>query len=365
LQREVECQVRQAVVDLAERLSERAWTRPAIATLVGVPARTLRQWQQQQRWASLRVLARGRPTLRSPREQRQRVLELLNWVGPGLGVPSLQACFPQVSRAELADLLARYRRCWQQRHAEGRWQLHWAVPGTVWALDFTEAMAPVDGLYPYLLAARDLASGQQLLWQPLAQANAAEVRQALTSLFVLHGPPLVLKSDNGSAFCAGAVQELLVGAGVIPLFSPPYWPRYNGSIEAGIGSMKSRTERQATRAGRPGQWTWHDAEAARQEANATARPHGRSGPTPDQLWQQRPRISVEERERFAARVARCRQEVRQEAGRGSEQDNVGDEEEDARERQAIQRALVEHELLSFSRRRFPSPLPTPKVTFFS
>jgi transposase InsO family protein len=357
--------LRQAVLDLAGRLQEQDWARHAIATLVGLPARTLRLWQQQQRWGSLRVRARGRPTQRSPLEQRQRVLELLRWVGPGLGLPSLQACFPQVSRAELADLLARYRRLWRGRHGELLWRLHWTTPGTVWAVDFAEPPLPVDARDPYLLAVRDLASGQQLLWQPLAQATAAAVAETLTSLFVLHGPPLVLKSDNGSAFCAGAVQALLAGAEVIPLFSPPYWPRYNGSVEAGIGSLKGRTERQAARAGRPGQWTWHDAEAARQEANAMARPHGAQGPTPDELWQGRPRISTEGRERFAASVARCRQEVRQEAGRGSEQEPVGDEEEAARERQAIQRALVEHDLLSLSRRRIPSPLPKPKVTFFS
>jgi hypothetical protein len=27
--------------------------------------------------------------------------------------------------------------------------------------------SPIDGLYPYPLAVRDLASGQQLLWQPV------------------------------------------------------------------------------------------------------------------------------------------------------------------------------------------------------
>lgn len=349
---------------LAGRLDEQAWTRPAVAALLGLPDRTLRLWQQHERWGSLRVRALGRPALRSAPEQRRRVLELLAWVGPGLGLPSLRACFPRLGRGELADLLARYRRLWRRCHGEALWRLHWTTPGAVWAVDFTEAPAAVDGLYPYLLAARDLASGQQLLWQPLAHATAAEVRHALASLFVLHGPPLVLKSDNGSAFCAGAVQGLLAGAGVIPLFSPPYWPRYNGAVEAGIGALKGRTERQAVLAGRPGQWTWQDAEAARQEANATARPHGASGPAAEQLWQERPRVGAEERERFEACVARCRQEVRQEAGRGCEEGD-GDEEEGARERKAIQRALVEHELLSLSRRRIPSPIPRPKVTFFS
>jgi hypothetical protein len=72
----------------------------------------------------------------------------------------------------------------------------------------------------------------------------------------------VLKSDNGSAFIAAEFGEMLSAWGVWQLFSPPRMPRYNGSCEAGIGSMKSRTHHQAARQGRPGRWTCEDAEVA-------------------------------------------------------------------------------------------------------
>ena len=52
--------------------------------------------------------------------------------------------------------------------------------------------------------------------------------------------------------------------------------RYNGSCEAGIGSMKTRTHHQSVRGEHAGDWTCADAEAARQEANETARPWGKS-----------------------------------------------------------------------------------------
>jgi len=359
-QRHLEEQLRQAILDFTQRLTQRAWVRPAVADLLGLPARTLRLWQQQARLGRRGVRVLGRPTQRSPREQRGQVLELLAETGPGLGVPTLRECFPQLGRAELADLLGRYRRLWRRRHGLVLMRLHWTTPGTVWAMDFTQAPAPIDGLYPYLLAVRDLASGQQLLWQPLAAATAAEVAGALTALFVVCGAPLVLKSDNGGAFGAGVVQEVLGQYGVIPLFSPPYWPRYNGAIEAGIGSLKTRTQRQALLAGHPGQWTWHDAETARQEANATARPHGVTGPTPEQLWQGRTPRSVGQRAVFGATLQRCRQEAEGGGAGGNERSR-----EAARERQVIQRALVEHGYLLFSRRRIPSPIPKPKVTFFS
>jgi len=364
LRRELECQLRRAAVGLADRLADRDWQPSAIAGRLGLSLRRLRHWQQQERWGSLRVLLRGRPTARSPLPQRQQVLACLAEVGPGVGVPSLCACFPLLSRAELTELLARYRRAWRRRHGVVLHRLHWTQPGSVWAMDFACAPRPVEGLYPYLLAVRDLASGQQLCWLPLPQATGAAVAGTLGSLFAEHGPPLVLKSDNGSAFYAGVVQQVVEDAGVIGLYSPPARPQYNGGIEAAIGMLKARTECQAVLAGHPGEWSWLDVEAARQQANTTARPRGLAGPSPEQLWRAREAISAEQRQRFQESVARWRQGGQPEGGAG-EQDDEGGQESSARERQAIQRALVEHGLLYFTRRRIPSPIPRRTVAIDS
>src|SRR3954452_25084008 len=107
-------------------------------------------------------------------------------------------------------------------------------PGAVWAADFSEPPQPVEG-YPRLLAVRDLASGWQLLWLPLPDESARTAADGPGSLFPEHGAPLVVKSDNGSAFLAGDREALLAGCGVWHLFSPPRTPRYNGSCEASIG----------------------------------------------------------------------------------------------------------------------------------
>jgi transposase InsO family protein len=136
----------------------------------------------------------------------------------------------------------------------------------------------------------------------------------LAALFRQHGPPLVLKSDNGSAFIAADFEAVLTAWGVEQLFSPPRLPRYNGSCEAGIGSMKTRTHHEAARLGRPGEWTCDDAEAARLQANETARPWGRCGPTPGEVWQTRRPIGVAERLAFREAVARRAQQVRREHG---------------------------------------------------
>ena len=105
----------------------------------------------------------------------------------------------------------------------------------------------------------------------------------LAWLFHSHGGPVVLKTDNGSAFRAAMAQAYLRQWGVTSLFSPPRTPRYNGSIEAGIGSLTMRAERLATHRGHPGVWTWDTLEAAR-EANATARPRGLGGLSPEEVW---------------------------------------------------------------------------------
>jgi transposase InsO family protein len=228
-------------------------------------------------------------------------------------------------------------------------------------MDFAEASTPIDGLYPYLLAVRDLASGMQLLWLPIEEANTQKTLLALAHLFVIHGAPLVLKSDNGSAFGADALLAFLHQAGVFPLFSPPYTPSYNGAIEAGIGSLKTRTDMHAARHGRPGQWTWDGVAAARHEANATARPHGETGPTPDQLWEQRHPITADERTLFHHTVEHQRQDERSQPG-WTMIGPLSEPDQRRLDRQALRRALVQHAYLLFSRRQIPLPFNNKKVT---
>jgi len=329
---------------------EHGWTWTETAHVFHLAPRTLRDWRHDAAHHRDTPQALGRPVIRSPREQRNEVIHLIDELGPGIGLSVLRTCFPQMLRAELDDLLARYRRVWRKRNQEPLRVLHWPAPGRVWAIDFTGPLAPVDGVYPYLLAVRDLASGQQLLWQPTVDATAAVTAHALASLFAAHGAPLVLKSDNGSAFIAATTQELLDDFGVEKLFSPPGVPRYNGSIEAGIGSLKARTADHAVRHGRPGDWSWDDVEAARWEANATARPHGVNRPTPDQSWAARTPITAEERTLFRATVDR----LRQDATPSQDAPDAGTIR--ATDRHAIRRALEQHGYVFYSRRRIPLPI---------
>jgi hypothetical protein len=148
---------------------------------------------------------------------------------------------------------------------------------------------------------------------------------------------------------------------VIPLFSPACWPRYNGSIEAGIGSLKTRAERHATQRGRSTFWSCDGAAAAQAEANATARPKGPTGPTPDEIWTARRKLTPEERTLFQASVADERLEVRVKDGWPTEGD-LNDKDARSVDRQAIRRALERHGHLLYARRRVPLSVKKKKVT---
>jgi hypothetical protein len=142
---------------------------------------------------------------------------------------------------------------------------------------------------------------------------------------------------------------------VVALFSPPYVPRYNGSIEAGIGALKARTEAAAARQGHAGWWSLEDVAAARQQANATARPRGPQGPTPAQAWRQRRPVTGTMRALFAAALVKHRAEAQKEA-RPCEEEKWQEQDERRMERKAISRTLVECGYLQYRRRRIHLPI---------
>jgi transposase InsO family protein len=262
-----------------------------------------------------------------------------------------------VARRELEDLAARYRRVLRRRHPSLIHVLRWLRPGTVWAMDFTEPPAQVDGTYKEILLVRDLSSGKVLLALPSDAQNAEVVCAALLALFARYGVPLVIKSDNGSPFVAEATRELLRASGVLHLLSPPGTPSYNGSCEAGIGGLKTRAHHEAARHGRPGEWTCDDVEAARCIGNATARPHGHAGPTPDEAWRDRPPIPSHARGALHQTVIRLTTEVGDDLVHGKHSTRPAPWLAASIERIAIARALLEHGYLELRRRRLPLHIP--------
>jgi transposase InsO family protein len=246
-----------------------------VARALDVAPRTLRHWRQ-----CTSPAPRGRPPSGCPVADRNNVIGFLHQLtGPSVGLPALRRLFPHMSLCVLAELISRYRRVWRRRYSKRGFQLDWRRAGTVWAMDHSEACYPVDGVYPYPFAVRDLASKCQLAWHPCRTERAAEVIPVLTELFEQHAPPLVLKSDNGSAFIAEDTVRLLDRHEASHLRSRRRTPSYNGALERSNGTLKTYTQLRATRQGHPLRWTMEDLEAARQ-LNSIARSWEHVAPPP-------------------------------------------------------------------------------------
>ena len=356
--REAERTVRRSAVVTAKWLDRRGLPETEASLRLGLSRQTLSRWRAE--WREERLLTKpiGRPAERPETWKRNLVIGVLWVFGPSITEEALSRMFPTISRAELRELRWRAMTVGKKRYGQIIAALRWQKPGRIWALDFAEPPVPVDGMYKYILVARDLASGKQLLALSAPRCDAETVIAALAALFLEHGPPLVIKWDNGSAFIAEATRAFLKERGVIPLFSPPRLPSYNGSCEAGIGGLKNRAHLESARQDRPGEWTCDDVEAARELANETARPRGASGPTPNEASARRTKITVEERERFQEIVNEERE--RERAARGILLPfALSKKEQNSIDRKAIGHALVRCDLLLIRRRRIPQPVYEP------
>jgi len=324
------------------------------AARLGLCPNTLGRWQRawQKPGRMIMPLLGRRRTWAEPGLEmavRQQIAAL----GPTVGLPALKALFPEVARSQLRQLQQHYRQQWQQDHPLMIETLEWLVPGTVWAADFTAPPVPIDGRFGHILVVRDLASRVQLLALPVDHPDGPTAAAALRLLFEAWGPPLVLKTDNGSPFTGAEMAQLLISFQVTSLLSPPRTPRYNGAVEAGSGTLKTRIFHEAASHGRSSQWSSDDVEAAREQGNHLARPWGASGPTPTEALLARRPISPPERQAFLDRVRQLDYQVR--FDEGLENETLNRAEQATVARAAIRRALVELGYLSVQRRRITPP----------
>ncbi len=310
--------------------------------------RTVRRWRQQR--DSFSVEHRGRPPRCATWEERNAVYRFLKQRGPTTPLAAVRAAFPALRRNDLANILRRFKRVMRRRARRFQSRLEWRRPGAVWAADFKERREPLEGRYGWILSIKDLGSGCQLAWQPLEEATADVVSAIYARLFAEHGPPLVLKSDNGSQFKADLIKDLLDNYRVVPLYSPKRHPQYNGGVERANGQVTGYQESLAEFHARPAGPTRDDAEQARLLANELAHPLGWRGPTACQLWNERAPITPDEHSRFLTTVAQRRAEVR-------EHWNIPRNEELAHypaaavDRRAVRDALLAHDLLKIHPRR--------------
>ena len=111
--------------------------------------------------------------------------------------------------------------------------------GHVWSYDFV-ASRTHDGRALKLLTVLDEHTRECLAIVVARKIRSHDVLEVLADLFVRHGPPEYLRSDNGPEFSAKLVRQWLGRVGVETLFIEPGSPWENGYNESFNGKLRGR-----------------------------------------------------------------------------------------------------------------------------
>ena len=142
------------------------------------------------------------------------------WRREGLKVPRKQ---PKRARLWLTDGSCIRRRPAYRHH--------------VWAYDFV-AERTHDGRPLKILTVVDEYSRKCLALVVARRLRSTDVLETLADLFVTHGAPAYLRSDNGPEFTAGLVRAWLHALAVETLFIERGSPRENGYVESFNGKLR-------------------------------------------------------------------------------------------------------------------------------
>jgi transposase InsO family protein len=336
-----------------------------VARELGIGPGTIYTWMR--RWRDmedrLQPTVRGAPQYTCTRQERFQVHLVIDLFGTDISVACLVRIFPEIARRELARLLhGRRAQLWRDGGPRVALRtVRWHGVGQVWAMDFTELDAPDALGRRYALVVRDLASRYLLACEPCWSQDQTVVLAVLGRLLIAYDAPLVIKADNGSHFRNAAVEALLLCNGIVPLWSPPYYPRFNGAIEAGIGRWKDRLRIIATRDDHALGVTADHMEGARLQANASG--EASDGEAPATWWDRRHPIPsawrktfqqlVREHQQRIETVLRTKARVPQPAVAEDQPDEITWS--DAAQRRAVIAALAEAGVVHIRSRRVHQP----------
>lgn len=107
----------------------------------------------------------------------------------------------------------------------------------MWSYDFVMDRTH-DGKAFRMLTVIDEYSRQSLAIHVKRKLNSQDVLHVLAKLFVAHGPPQHIRSDNGPEFVAKAVRQWLGRLNVKTLYIEPGSPWENGYCESFNGKLR-------------------------------------------------------------------------------------------------------------------------------
>jgi len=208
---------------------------------VGLGYRTLLRWRSR--------VSAGKPALTPPgpkktgplplEEVRREIEALRHGRRRTQGICALQVRYQSVlSRRSVSQMATEERAKRNLTRRQVCKRVTWKEPNLAWAIDGTERGKDQQGERLHVHAVQDLCTKYRFAPLVAVESKGEAIALHLEKLFQKHGAPLFLKRDNGSSLNHAAVDRVLADNGVIPLNSPAYYPKYNGTVEKGIREMK-------------------------------------------------------------------------------------------------------------------------------
>ena len=237
--------VMQLAVDVATRF-ERPLKR--VAAAMGISGKNTRRWLDR--------LQKGEPVVRQPGPKvftssdmsaaiHADARSLTHGYHRSFGTTALRAKYRgDISKRSLNIIVKQKRKEAVSESRKRNQRVEWYGSNIVWALDDTEVTRSEEHGKITLHQIRDL--GSRYVFPPIESKNIPEgtlVAENLERLFKRNGAPLFLKRDNAKNFNNPLVDAVLANFGVLPLNSPPRYPKYNGAEERGQAELKNELER--------------------------------------------------------------------------------------------------------------------------
>ena len=215
-----------------------------LARILGVTERTLRNWMQASQEEPKRV---GRPPMETLDRWRTHLKVAREWKRQGkdvgwrrvvrtLGnqVPTRQV------QASVKRLKANRRRRLRQQLEKERVEMTVLCENAIWCQDATHLGRLDDQKAVEADVVKDRGSLRTLGLSVGSSATGEDVVLLLKTLRGKQGGlPLVLQTDNGSAYCSDEVERMLEEEKVVHLKSRVRQPTDNGAAERGIGELKA------------------------------------------------------------------------------------------------------------------------------
>ncbi|XP_058042578.1 uncharacterized protein K02A2.6-like [Ahaetulla prasina] len=185
-----------------------------------------------------------------PEKLREKVLELLHEGHPGIvrmkGLARSYVWWPLMD-TEIAERVGKCQACQESRPLPPTAPIReWERPQGPWSRIHIDFAGPFHG-QTFLVVVDAYSKWLEIILMRSMTAEA--VISVLRHLFVTHGLPDTLVSDNGPQFTATQFEGYLAEEGIRHVLSAPFHPATNGLAERFVRSAKEALSRI-----RPGDW---------------------------------------------------------------------------------------------------------------